>query len=280
VTDWTRIGPPLDTRPLYPIERRALLDVLGSLEPSDWARPTVCPGWDVKDVAGHVLHCYLRRLSGTRDRHRTLTIGDGEDLPGALARANEVFVVGARSLSPRVVQELLALAGPQLDAMWRERDLEATADLDVWWAAPGVPAPVWLDVARDYTEFWVHQQQVRDAVGRPGGAEPELLHPVVDTFARALPHTLRACAPPVGTAVELRVSGPAGGAWTVTCLASGWTLGEEPCRPPAADVELDADTFWRLATRGITPEKAARSAQVGGDRQLGAAILSILSIIR
>ena len=178
------------------------------------------------------------------------------------------------------MQELLALAGPELDAMWRDRDLAAAGTLDVWWAAPDVPAPVWLDVARDYTDFWVHQQQVRDAVGRPGAAEPGLLHPVVDTFARALPHTLRGCAPALGTAVELRVTGPAGGAWTATRLASGWTLGEEPCGPPAADVELDADTFWRLATRGITPEKAARWARVGGDREIGAAVLSILSIIR
>lgn len=278
--DWTWIGPPLDTRPLYPLERRALLDLLGSLGPSDWARPTACPGWDVKDVAGHVVQDYLRRLSGSRDGHRTLTVEEGEELPRALARANEAFVVAARALSGRVVRDLIAHLGPELDAMWQERDLDASSSIDVWWAAPGVAAPVWLDAARDYTEFWVHQQQIRDAVGRPGATEPALLHPVVDTFARALPHTLRRCAPPAGTAVELRVSGPAGGAWTVTRLASGWSLGAAPARPPAADVELDADTFWRLATRGITPEQAARSARAGGDRELGAAVLSILSIIR
>lgn len=27
---------------------------------------------------------------------------------------------------------------------------------------------MWLDAAREYTEFWVHQQQIRDATGRPG----------------------------------------------------------------------------------------------------------------
>jgi hypothetical protein len=25
---------------------------------------------------------------------------------------------------------------------------------------------MWLDIARDYTERWVHDQQIRDAVGR------------------------------------------------------------------------------------------------------------------
>ncbi len=30
------------------------------------------------------------------------------------------------------------------------------------------PAPVWLDLAREHTEGRTHQQQIRDAVGRPG----------------------------------------------------------------------------------------------------------------
>jgi hypothetical protein len=46
----------------------------------------------------------------------------------------------------------------------------------VSWAGPDT-SPAWLDIARDYTEFWVHQQQIRDAVDRPGADRPQLLHP-------------------------------------------------------------------------------------------------------
>ena len=53
--------------------------------------------------------------------------------------------------------------------------------------------------AREFTERWVHQQQIRDAVGKPGLTERRWLHPVLDAFARALPHALRDHAAPGGT---------------------------------------------------------------------------------
>jgi uncharacterized protein (TIGR03083 family) len=34
-------------------ERRALLETLEALEPADWDRPSLCPGWRVRDVAAH-----------------------------------------------------------------------------------------------------------------------------------------------------------------------------------------------------------------------------------
>jgi uncharacterized protein (TIGR03083 family) len=167
VTDWSWAGPVIDTRPLFGVERRRLLDLLGSLDRADWQRPTVCPGWSVHDIAGHLLHDYLRGLSGGRDGHPGVWL-PGADLPSALAKVNEQFVAQARGLSPAVLIDLLAHLGPQLDAYLASLDLDVIGSIDVWWAAPDVPAPVWLHVAREYTECWVHQQQIRDAVARPG----------------------------------------------------------------------------------------------------------------
>ena len=53
-------------------------------------------------------------------------------------------------------------------------------------------APVWPDVARDYSRDWTHHQQIRDAVKRPGLRFSEFLDPVLDTFMRALPKTYEA----------------------------------------------------------------------------------------
>ncbi|MEX3645197.1 maleylpyruvate isomerase N-terminal domain-containing protein, partial [Mycolicibacterium porcinum] len=50
----------LDVRQLFPVERQALLTMLESLQPADWARPTVCPGWTVHDIVAHILNDYLR----------------------------------------------------------------------------------------------------------------------------------------------------------------------------------------------------------------------------
>ena len=62
--DWSWAGPPLDVRALFPAERAELLALLRSLDPADWQRATVCPGWRVHDVAAHLVHDYLRKLSG------------------------------------------------------------------------------------------------------------------------------------------------------------------------------------------------------------------------
>lgn len=255
-----------------------MLDLLGALDPTDWSKPTVCPGWDVHDVVGHVLNDYVRRLSGSRDGYAGAVFANDETLPDYLARTNDEFVKATRQMSPRVVIELLEQLGPQLDAMWAMRDLEGPADLDVSWAATDVGSPAWLDIAREYTEFWVHQQQVRDAVGVPGADDTELMGPVLDTFARALPYALRSEERPEGTVVKLELTGPAGGQWFATRHADRWALtsvGEEP----SARVSMDQDTFWRLATRGIDVEEARGRADLSGDPALGAAATTLLAVV-
>lgn len=143
------------------------MTLLRDLDLASWQRPTVCPGWRVHDVVAHVVHDYIRKLSGSRDDHEMAGLRPGETLPVFLARVNQDFVDTAASWSPRVLIDLLGQLGPQLDEMWAARDLDRLG-WPVSWADPDRPAPMWLDAAREYTEFWVHQQQIRDATGRPG----------------------------------------------------------------------------------------------------------------
>ncbi|MFI0465886.1 maleylpyruvate isomerase family mycothiol-dependent enzyme [Saccharopolyspora sp. 5N102] len=277
----TILGPVLDVRPLFSQERQELLALLRSLSAADWSRETVCPGWDVHDVVGHVLNDYLRRISGSRDGFAGATFANDETLPGYLARTNDEFVRAARQCSPELMIELLAHLGPELDRLWGTFDLTAPAALDVSWAGPG-PSPAWLDIARDYTEFWVHQQQIRDAVGRPGADRPELAHPVLDTFLRALPHALREVARPHGTAVRVVVPGPSGGTWHAMSDDGRWRMADDETDPvgePAATITIRPDDLWRLATRGITVAEARRRADAQGDHALIDAATALLAVV-
>jgi hypothetical protein len=200
-------------------------------------------------------------------------------MPASLHRSNQEFVDVARHWSPRVLMDLLGHLGPQQDRLWAATDLDQLGEA-VSWAAPGLPAPAWLDIARDYTEYWVHQQQIRDAVGRPGADSEQLMAPVIDTFQRAVPHTLRDLYPADGTCVQIQVTGTGGGTWTAQRRDAIWTIDRGPAAQSAALVELSSDCFWRVATRGMTVETAREQALISGDQTLGAAVLNLVAIVR
>src|SRR5438132_929584 len=184
---------------LYPGERRALLELLQHLEPDAWQRPTGGGTWTVKDVAAHLVADDLGRLSAQRDEHRErqpaeLTLKEWID------RRNDDWVRATRRLSPRVIQSLLGWSGGETQAMFESLDPMAMGR-PVSWAGPD-PAPVWLDLARELTERWHHQQQIREATGRPLLDDDELLRATLATFAWSLPVAFRDVAAPQGTSVH------------------------------------------------------------------------------
>jgi uncharacterized protein (TIGR03083 family) len=275
--------PRIDSLHLFPGERAALLNVLGNLSPTEWDLPTACPGWSVKDVTAHLLGDDIGRLSWGRDGYVNPAFADGLDitmLPGLVAaidRQNAVWVAGARRMSPRLLIELLGLTGKWTQEYFASLDLDAPG-MPVGWAGPD-PAPIWLDVAREYTERWHHQQHIRDAVGRPGLKERKWFAPVLETFVRGLARPLAEVAVPIGSALRLTIAGDAGGEWVALREEDGWRLGIGPGIEAAASVKLDQEIAWRLFTKGITSEEARQAAAITGDPLLADRILDTVSIL-
>jgi uncharacterized protein (TIGR03083 family) len=274
----SQVGPLIDVRGLFAKERSAFLELLGGVGVSDWDRATVCPGWTVKDVTAHVLHDDLRRLAGMRDGHQGPPPEAGEPLADFSRRVNQEWVAAARCLSTRQLVELLTLTGGQVARMWQQQDLQADGTAVSW---AGLDAsPVWLDAAREFTEYWTHQQQVRDATSRPGLTGREFLAPVLETFLRALPFTLRDADAALGAQVQVTITGDAPMRWVATREGRGWWLDRGAAARPLALIEADGDTIWRLCTRGITPQAARARVRVHGDLALADQVLEMVSIIR
>ncbi|MFD5947005.1 maleylpyruvate isomerase family mycothiol-dependent enzyme [Streptomyces collinus] len=268
-----RLGPPIDARPLFGPELEALLGLLRGLSAPDWGRIAV-PGWTVHDVAAHLLGDYRARLGR---REPPLVIAPGETLEAFIHRANQEWVDLHRDVTDAALVDDLERTGTELAHRFARADLYAPA-LGVSWAGVD-PAPMWLDCAREFTEHWTHRQQIRHAVGRDTDAEPRVLSLVLDTFMRALPHTLRDTGAPDGTQIQVTVDGPVEAGWTVTAGRDGWSLAPAPAGRPAATLRLDAETAWRLCTRGIQPATALARAGVLGDRRLGEAVCRIVSVV-
>jgi uncharacterized protein (TIGR03083 family) len=272
-----KVPEPVQVLDLFPLERAALLELLSGLTPEEWERSTVCAGWSVKDAALHVLGGDLGNISGRRDGVWGLNPAPGEEFGSFINRINEEWVRTARRLSGRMIIDLLAFAGPQLSDYFATLDLNALGGI-VSWAGPD-PAPVWLDVAREYTERWMHQQHIRDAVGKPGFTESRFFAPVLATFVHALPHTFRDTEATPGTTVQLHVRGDAGGDWAIVRERDKWTLYTGAAERCDARVDLDQSVAWRLFTKGITPGDAERATKLEGDSRLGLQVLRAVAII-
>jgi uncharacterized protein (TIGR03083 family) len=271
---------PVDLRPVYARLEHELVRLLRGLTLEDWERPTICAGWRVKDVAAHLLDTHLRKLSMGRDGYfgeRAEGVDSYQGLVAFLDRLNADWVKAARRLSPAVLVDLLERTSQQAIEHDRTLDLRAPARFSVAWAGEEQSA-VWFDIAREYTERWHHQAQIRLAVEKPGLHSREFYHPVLDTFLRALPHHYRAMPAAEGTSVRIVVSGDAGGTWPITRRGGTWVRGEGP-GTPAAVVTLPGEIAWRVFTKGIAHDEARRQSKIEGDATLGAHLFSMLSVM-
>jgi uncharacterized protein (TIGR03083 family) len=262
---------PLDTSPLFAPLGAELLALLRALRPEQWTQPTICPGWEVRDIAAHLLDSGLRRVAIDRDGHRSPPpdepIRSYADLVAFLNRLNAEWVRAMRRLSTASLVEHLELLEARLPGVFAALEPHAKAHFSVAWAGEE-ESRVWFDVARELTERWHHQQQIRLAVGAPPLRDPRWSRPVLETFLRALPHRYRAVAAPSGSRVEIRITGLETYLYTLQRDAAAWSLwhGEEP--QPAAAATLDEETAWRVLTRGMSGEEAMRRARLDGERSL------------
>lgn len=275
----SQIGEPIDARRRLTSDRAALLGLLGELGGGAWGRPTACAGWSVHDVVVHVLGDDLGRLARSRDAWSPLAPWSDETIGRFVDRINDEWVVAARRLGPRLLIDLLRSTGEQLDEMWAARDPQAIAD-GVSWAGMST-GPVWFDASRDMTEYWVHEQQIRDAIGLRTRESADELAGVLDVFARGLPFALADVARLTGWAVRLVADLPGGTAiaWTIERSDTGWSLvPDEPGRAVVAWANIDGRTLWRHWTRqrGSIPMTSAS----GGDHVLVQTVLDHVAIIR
>ena len=273
---------PLDTVTLFARLGDELLALLRGLDPEDWTRPTACALWSVRDVAAHLLDGDLRRLSFQRDRLPLLApdseISSRGDLVAFLNQLNAEWIRAAKRLSPALLIELLGFTSTRVRALFESLDPQAPAFFPVAWAGEETSCN-WFDVARECTEKWLHQQQIREAVKRPGLTSREWLYPVLDTFMRALPHVYRDAAAEEGTSVVFEIEGEAGGRWSLLRQDGSWKLFHGASPGPLARTSITQDDAWRLFAKSLDPQTARRRARIAGDESLGARILQTVAVM-
>jgi hypothetical protein len=271
----------IETLHLFPVLDKMLINLLNALTDEEWEAQTVAKLWKVKDVAAHLLDGNLRTLSASRDGYfgtKAENINSFQDLTAYLNHLNMTWTNAAQRLSPKVLTFLLEITGQQYSAHLNSLEPFENAVFPVAWAGQESSAN-WFHIAREYTEKFLHQQQIRDALGKPGLMIKELYDPFLDTFMYAFPHTFREVSAAQGTVVSLIVTTEIGGQWNIIKGEQEWTLNKETNVKANAIVKIAPDIAWKLFSKSLRPAQVLKETELIGDQQLGQQVLQIVAVM-
>ncbi|MFC4913092.1 maleylpyruvate isomerase family mycothiol-dependent enzyme [Actinomadura gamaensis] len=246
----------------------ALAETFGDAE---WEKPTELPGWTVKDVVSHLVGVETLLLDEDPAPGHTLP----DDLPhvrNELGRLVEVAVDYRRGTpGSEVLAELRAVLDRRLVRL----------------ASTPPDEPAMLPIGREGTyaelmvfrafDCWVHEQDIRRAVGRPGNLDAPAGLRTLSVVERGLPMIVgrRAAASP-GTAVAFEVTGPVAFTRHVLVGPDGRADFTDQGGEGATVLRMDWETFTRLVTGRCRGDAAA--VRVEGDAELAGRVLGAMAL--
>jgi len=236
--------------------------LLGALSDEDW-KTEALRGLDVQGLVGH--------LTGVEeDTHRALG-WDPEVADASHVESTQGAAIRQAGRSPALTRDEWRRAADRTLELARRADDDPAAGGSARLAMHGITLPLDdLLVVRAF-ELWVHDNDIRRAVGLPPSVpDPPVLHLMSDLAARMLPYAAaRLGLRPVD--VHLVLTGPGGGTWDV---AIGREAGGRAAEPGQEGVAIVADAvgFCLLAGNRVTP--AELGPHIIGDESRAVSVLA------
>lgn len=274
----------IETLHLFPELLEGLSAVLENIEKSDWDRPSPIEGRTVKDLVSHLIDGSLRRISMQRDGHYdpsgNSSINSYDELVRMIQELNTEWMTATRRLSPEILIDLLEYSENRLYELFSTLDPDAEAFFPVAWAGD-TRSSNWFDIAREYTEKWHHQMQIRMALDRPLLMDRKFSLPLYDTFFLALPHHYRECNDiEIGSGIQVTLSGSLRKSWFLRKKEAGWSLEEQDPGQIISKVEMPSEDAWKIFTNtGRDKEKYLSIMKIEGNRALGIRMLELVTVM-
>ncbi|HTU37058.1 MAG TPA: maleylpyruvate isomerase family mycothiol-dependent enzyme [Acidimicrobiales bacterium] len=257
-----------------------LADVSRELSTSEWALPTECPGWDVKDQLSHLIGIELAIMG------EPTPAWDGEmgaHVKNDFAATNEPWIAVRRSTpGPDVWTEFVGVT--------RARLAEEAQNSDEDWAKVGFspvgqrPRAVFMEVR--VFDSWVHEQDVRRALDRPGGSGNLASAMSLTRVQEAMPFVVgKQASCPDGTAVRFDIAGPGDDARAFTIAVEGGRARPvDGSTTPAATLSMSSIDFVRLGCGRATAAQLAEGGAddgvvIDGDEVVGRQVLDAMNFM-
>lgn len=269
----------IEVRHLFPELYSELIELLRKLSTEEWNCTTSNPRWNVKDITAHILDSDLRRISFQRDRLVPPQPNSSGSLLDYLNYLNASWVETSKRLSSGVLIDLIEYAGKEVQKLYASLNMHDDALFGVSWAGEE-KSENWFDIAREYTEKWYHQQQIREAVGKPLLVEHKWVYPLIDTFVRGLPNIYQKVFPDNRNSIILiNVGDIPDGNWILK-KNDKWELFKGETKEYSSKVVMNSDTAWRMFSKNISKDEAERRIAIKGDTNLGLLILDLTAFVK
>jgi uncharacterized protein (TIGR03083 family) len=254
------------------------IDALGAkLSETEWKQPTDCPGWSVQDNLVHISTVELMLLGRPV---ATVEVSDGlPHVKNDIGKSNERAVESRRAWrGADALAEFHTVTRERIQIL-RTLD-EAGFGADSW-------TPVGPGTVRDLLRFrvfdaWVHGQDMRRAVDRPGDLDSPPAELALAMMLDAMPYVIgKKAGVPGGSTVVLVLTGPLARTAAIGVVDGRARLLDEPVDEPSVSITMETETFERLACGRLEPAEAltAGQAAIAGDRELGGRILDELNYL-
>lgn len=258
------------------------LDVLAvELSADEWKTP-VLPGWDVKDTLAHILGTEKMLeggVVGMQDRisQAVADAASGPERPhvrNPIGMTNEAWVEHYRSYSPdELLDEFRTTIGGRLAAIdgMSDQDFEAPS----W--TPAGPGTYASFMRIRVFDCWMHDQDIRYAVRRPGNDAGPVAEASLDEAVGALGFVVgKRGQAPVGSLVTFELTGPVKRTLHVEVTDRARVV-TEISRDPDVSLSLESSLFMRLAGGRVAFDDVSDQLVIEGDRDLGRHIATNLA---
>lgn len=253
------------------------IDLVGSLSQEEWDVATELPGWTVGDVVAHVSWIERVLVGEFDDPHEP----DWEGLPHAVTPFQRVteIPVDLRRGWPRE-QVLIELSDV---ISTRSRSLaDGPHDIDRVVTGPLGEAPLGRVLRMRTMDIWVHEQDIRDALGRPGhldtpGAQAsasQLLPGLAKVWGKLSGAT-------AGQSLRVRIDGPGVTSTTLVTIDDDGRarIVSDDGSPVTVSLEMSWPAYISLSCGRASAGAARGQVVVAGDAALASAVLDNFNIM-
>lgn len=274
---------PIETLHLFQDLNQELIYFLADLKPEEWLLPSPIDGRTIKDLASHLIDGSLRRISMQRDHYfeaDTKIPQNHNELVELIQNKNNEWILATRRLSSRILVEMLKKYEQEVYELYCRLKPEDEALFSVSWAGQK-KSPNWFDIARDYSEKWHHQMQMRMASGRNLLISERFLTPLYETLLLGLPEQLNRNALAITEHIlEVEIFGEIRLRKRLINNGSHWDFFENFEEEANTIVKVPASIGWILFTNtDRNKEKYIGQIQFTGNELLAKSVLYLTAVM-